>query len=332
MTSPRQLSIAFQSDKPMQEYAELARAVEDFGFDVLSIYSDLMYQPPIGPLTVAALATSRIRLGPASLNPFTLHPVEIAGQVATLDLASNGRAYWGISRGAWLDSIGIEQTRPITWMREAIDVVEHLLAGTRKPYSGECFELTEHHHLRYEVQRPHVPLLIGSWGPKLLAIAGQRAAEVKIGGSANPEVVPVVRQRLGGNSHCGIVMGAVTIVDEDRARARDAIRREMALYLPVVARLDPTVEVDPELLDRMDTLVTRGEHEAAGKLIPEDLLSRFGFSGSPFDIIEQCEELFLAGATRIEFGTPHGLTGTNGLDLLGRQVLPALRGGQSAGN
>jgi 5,10-methylenetetrahydromethanopterin reductase len=332
VTDSRQLSIAFQSDKPMQEYGALARVVEGFGFDTLSIYSDLMYQPPVGPLTAAALATSRIRLGPASLNPYTLHPVEIAGQVATLDLASNGRAYWGISRGAWLESIGIQQDRPITRMREAIDVVEHLLAGTRTPYNGQCFQLTEHHRLRYEVQRTHVPLLIGSWGPKLLAIAGQRAAEVKVGGSANPDIVPVVRQRLGSGSPCGIVMGAVTIVDEDRDLARDAIRREMALYLPVVARLDSTVVIDPELLDRIATLVTHGEHEAAGKLIPEDVLGRFGFYGRPFDIIEQCEELFLAGATRIEFGTPHGLTGRNGLDLLGRKVLPALQGGQSAGN
>jgi 5,10-methylenetetrahydromethanopterin reductase len=332
MNGKRELSIAFQSDKPMRDYAGLARAVEDFGFDVLSIYSDLMFQPPVGALTVAAMGTERIRLGPASLNPFTLHPVEIAGQVATLDLASNGRAYWGISRGAWLDSIGIRQSRPVTRVREAIDVVEHLLAGKREPYSGECFQLSEHHHLRYQVQRAHVPLLIGSWGPKLLALAGTRAAEVKIGGSANPDVVPVVAKRLGESSQCGIVMGAVTIVDEDRDMARAAIRREMALYLPVVARLDPTVEVDPELLQRMDALVTQGDQEAAGKLIPEDLLTRFGFSGNPFDIIEQCEELFLAGATRIEFGTPHGLTGSTGLDLLGRQVLPALRGGQSAGN
>jgi len=334
VTIPRQreLSIAFQSDKPMRDYAGLARAVEDFGFDVLSIYSDLMYQPPVGPLTVAALATGRIRLGPASLNPFTLHPVEIAGQVATLDLASNGRAYWGISRGAWLDSVGIEQSRPVTRVREAIDVVEHLLAGKREPYNGKSFQLTEHHHLRYQVQRTHVPLLIGSWGPRLLALAGTQASEVKIGGSANPDVVPVVASRLGEGSQCGIVMGAVTIVDEDRDQARAAIRREMALYLPVVAKLDPTVEIDPELIQRMDALVTSGDQAAAGMLISDDLVDRFSFAGSPSDIIEQCEALFSAGATRIEFGTPHGITDASGIELLGRQVLPALRKGSHAGD
>jgi 5,10-methylenetetrahydromethanopterin reductase len=326
MTTRNEVALALQSDKPMQEYGQVAKAVEEYGFDVLSIYSDLMYQPPTGPLTVAAMATSRIRLGPASLNPFTLHPVEIAGQVATLDAISNGRSYWGISRGAWLDSIGIEQTRAVTRVQEAVDVVEHLLAGKREPYNGTIFSLTEHHQLKYPVLRPAVPLLVGSWGPRLLRFAGSRADEVKIGGSTNPNVVPVVREHLGQASNTGIVMGAVTIVDEDREVARRAIRREMALYLPVVARLDPTVEIDPELVTRMDTLVVQGEQAAAGCLIPDDLVTRFSFSGNANDIIEQCEALFAAGASRVEFGTPHGINGLRGIEILGTTVLPALRG------
>ena len=328
MSRRREISIALQSDKPFSEYGELATLVEGYGFDMLSIYGDLLFQPPIVPLTAAALATSRIRLGPASLNPYTLHPVEIAGQIATLDLASNGRAYWGVSRGAWLDSIGVQQERPITRIREAIDVVEHLLAGKREPYTGSCYTLTENHALNYAVQRQHVPLMIGSWGRKLIRMAGERAGEIKIGGSTNPDVVPIVAGWIREdclNTTCGVVLGAVTIVDEDRDVARAAIRREMALYLPVVAKLDPTVEIDPELVARMDTLVTQGDHEAAGRLIPYELLNRFSFAGNPTDIIEQSEALFAAGVSRIEFGTPHGITGVGGINLLGAQVLPALR-------
>lgn len=334
MTCGRELSIALQSNKPIGDYAALARLVEGYGFDVLSIYGDLMFQPPIVPLTAAALATSRIRLGPASVNPYTLHPVEIAGQIATLDLASHGRAYWGISRGAWLDSIGIEQDRPVTRIREAIDVVEHLLAGRREPYNGSCYTLTEHHTLRYDIQRERVPLMIGSWGPKLIRMAGKRADEVKIGGCANPDILPLVSGWLSdgaADSTCAIVLGAVTIVDEDRSVAQAAIRREMALYLPVIARLDPTVEIDPELVERMDGLVSQGDQEAAGKLIPDNLLSRFSFAGNPSDIIEQCEALFAAGASRIEFGTPHGLTDVGGITLLGQRVLPALAQGSRNG-
>jgi 5,10-methylenetetrahydromethanopterin reductase len=44
-------------------------------------------------------------------------------------------------------------------------------------------------------------------------------------------------------------------------------------------------------------------------------------------VAAQAEALFAAGATRIEFGTPHGLTAADGIELLGRRVLPAVRAG-----
>ena len=56
-----------------------------------------------------ARVTERIRLGPAALNPFTLHPYEIAGQIALLDSVSDGRAYLGLAKGAWLDRLGLEE-------------------------------------------------------------------------------------------------------------------------------------------------------------------------------------------------------------------------------
>ena len=192
----REVSVAFQSNKSAAEYAALARQVEEYGFDALSVYGDLMFQPPIGALIVMAQATTRIRLGPASINPYTLHPVEIAGQIAFLDALSGGRAYLGLSRGAWLESLGIAQTKPVTTMREAVAVVQHLLARKRAPFDGAIFRLSEHNVLQYDVLRPHIPLMIGTWGPRLAALAGEVADEVKIGGCVNPRMVAVMRERI----------------------------------------------------------------------------------------------------------------------------------------
>jgi 5,10-methylenetetrahydromethanopterin reductase len=37
--------IAFQADKPPGQYGELGAAAEAYGFDVVSIFADLLYQP-----------------------------------------------------------------------------------------------------------------------------------------------------------------------------------------------------------------------------------------------------------------------------------------------
>lgn len=331
--SARLVSIALQGDKSAREYAEIAEMAEGLGFDGVGVYADLGFQPAIVPLVIIAQQTRRVRVGPAALNPSLIHPVEIAGQIAMLDAISDGRAYLGLARGAWIDALGIDERRPVRRLREAVEVITRVLAGDAEGYDGEIFRLPPHQIRRYDVLRSAIPLTIGTWGRQAGAFAGEVAAEVKIGGSANPAMVPVMRgflrvgeeragRPIGG---VGVVLGAVTICAEDGDAARALARREVARYLPVVAPLDPTVHVAPETLRRMARLVDAGDVAAAADLVPDDLLDRFAFSGTPGQIVRQAEAIFAAGASRIEFGTPHGVTALHGIRLLGEQVLPALR-------
>jgi 5,10-methylenetetrahydromethanopterin reductase len=55
------------------------------------------------------------------------------------------------------------------------------------------------------------------------------------------------------------------------------------------------------------------------------VLDRFAFSGTPEQVAAQARAVIEAGAGRIDFGTPHGLTGADGVRLLGTRVLPLLR-------
>ena len=123
-----------------------------------------------------------------------------------------------------------------------------------------------------------------------------------------------------------MVIGAVSVIDEDRDRARWEARKAVSMYLPIVSPLDPTVEIDPDLMTRVQAHVNAGEADQAARLIPDDILDRFMFAGNPADIITQCERLYAAGAFRIELGTPHGIhEAATGIHLIGKQVLPALK-------
>jgi 5,10-methylenetetrahydromethanopterin reductase len=320
----REVSIAFQSDKSPEEYAELARLAEQGGFDVVSVYHDLLFQPSIYPLLLMAQATERVRLGPAALNPFTLHPVEIAGQIAALDRISGGRAYLGLVRGSWLDALGLEPRRPVGALREAVEIVRRLLAGDATGFAGERFSLAPGARLQYDPLRAEVPLLLGTWSAAVAALAGEVAQELKIGGTANPDLVPLLRGRIG-NDGVRIVVGAVTVVDEDGVAARRRARIEAALYFPIVAGLDPTLELPPVLVDDVRRLLEIGDPEAAGMLIPDEVLDRIAFAGTPEQVATRAAALYEAGASRVEFGTPHGLTPRGGLEALASRVLPALR-------
>lgn len=332
MTSgPPRFGVGFQSDKHTTDYERLAAAAEHYGFDVASVYGDLYFQPPLPALLAMARATSAIALGPACLNPFTLHPVEIAGQVAALDEASRGRAYLGLARGSWLGELGIDQADAPQAIAEAVAVVAALLKGDRSGVAGGRFRLPPGAALRHRPFRESVPLLVGTWGPRLAAVAGVLADEVKIGGSANPAMVPLMRRWTGGDAaghnavRVGIVMGAVTVVDEDVHMARARARQEVAPYLDVVGRFDPTVEIPAEVLEKLGRALRESGPAAAARWVPDDVLDRFAFAGSPTAVAEHTLRLLDAGADRIEFGTPHGLTDDRGIELLGTDVLPAIR-------
>jgi 5,10-methylenetetrahydromethanopterin reductase len=329
-----ELGIGLQSDKAPADYARLTRLAETYGFDVLSVFGDLMYQPPIVPLIIAAQNSSTIRLGPACLNPYTLHPVEIAGQIAALDLASRGRAYLGLARGAWLGAAGIDQLHTVARLREAAEVVRRLLAGDVSGFSGKYFKLDPGTRLNYVPERPRVPLMIGTWSPKTAALAAEMADEVKIGGCANPRMVVRMREflapalrRARRTSDVALVAGAVTVVSEDGAAARQRARSEVAKYFDVVAEFDPTIAIPDGLGAGVRQRLRAGDHAGAGALIPDQVLDAFAIAGTPEQVAEHVRRLFEAGAQRVEFGSPHGLTEDEGINLLGSRVLPRLRSG-----
>ncbi len=328
-----QLSIAFQTDKALAAYGPLAAQAEAYGFDGVTVYNDMLYQPAWLPLLEIARATQRVRIGPAAVNPFTCHPINLAANAALIDEASNGRAYLGLARGGWLDFVGLRPAAPVTALAEAFACVRHLLRQSKEPLAASIFPLAGGDSLRWRIQNPEIPFLLGSWGEKTLVACLPFISEVKVGGSANPDAAAWMRGLIDRHApkagrqaaEIGVVLGAVTVVDEDAAAARALARREVALYLPIVATLDPTVAIEPDRLAGMQAAAERYDFDGAAHFISDELLARFAFAGSPETVAEQTAALFAAGTSRVEFGTPHGLRAASGLRLLGERVLPLLR-------
>lgn len=309
-----ELGIAFQSDKTLAEYRELASIVDRYDFATASVYQDLFYQPPWPALFQFAEHTTRPLLGPAAVNPYLTHPVLVAANLALLDRTSGGRAYLGVSRGAFFEAIGVPQPRPLTAIRETVELVQRLLEGSRAPYRGEIFQATEDAYLRFPVPGRRVTVLIGGWGDRIATLAGEIADVFKVGGSANPGNVSWFRERLDRGARIAgrapgavkLAFGAVTVVDRDRAKAEAIARREVAMYIPAVAGLEPIAPPTP----------------AEIRELSRETLKRFAVFGTPEDVASHLKELFDAGVDRFELGTPHGENELEAVRMIGEEVLP----------
>src|SRR3990172_8451759 len=79
---------------------ELTRLMEAQGYDLLGMAdSQSLFRETYVSLTVCALASARLRLGPTVTNPITRHPAVTASAIASLDEVSGRRAFLGRGGG-----------------------------------------------------------------------------------------------------------------------------------------------------------------------------------------------------------------------------------------
>jgi probable F420-dependent oxidoreductase len=162
------------------EYAAMALAAEDAGFDSIWIGDHYLYRgdgrPERGPweawtmLAALATVTRRVRLGPlvACLN---FHPPAVLAKIAaTVDEVSGGRLILGVGAG-WnrteFDAFGIPYDHRASRFEESFEIVRRLLDGERVTFGGRWHSTSDAILLPKPVGRP--TLMVGSTGPRVLA-------------------------------------------------------------------------------------------------------------------------------------------------------------------
>jgi 5,10-methylenetetrahydromethanopterin reductase len=331
MANPVHFSVGLSGDKPMRDYVELAQLAERQGFHTVTVADDLMFKPVWPILSVIAQNTRTIRVGPSVTNPYLVHPAILAGNAALLDEISDGRAYLGIGKGAFLEFLGVEQPRPLATVREALELIRRFLSGDRSPYDGTVFRATDAAFFRWEPPRAAIPLLVGTWGPRMCEVAGELADEVKAAATWSPDYVRVLREHIGaGEQRAGRPVGTVQLcvgplssISEDGAAAKAAARGTLAVYLPYLSPMPESVGIEPEELQRVKAAADQGDYEGAAAQLSDLSVDSFSLSGTPDDFVRAIETLLdQIQVDRIEFGTHHSPKEAEAIRLLGERVLP----------
>jgi len=160
----------------------IAKLGEEMGFDLIGLADSpgLAFDPYVA-LTLAALQTSRVRLGPGVTNPQTRHPLILANLAASLEQLAPGRTFLGLGVGnSGVRHVGAKPATLET-LAKTVLVARRLLAG----------EIVEQGEVRMVVKgggKP-VPILVAGSGPKVLREAGAIADIVLINVGALPEHV-----------------------------------------------------------------------------------------------------------------------------------------------
>lgn len=328
-------SIRLNNDVDARTYAALTEAADDAGFDQVWVSHDLTLRA--APVMVAAAAhrTRGIHLGVGIMNPYSIHPSELAMTAATLQEVTDGRFLMGLGAGAerFLAWAGLRRDEPLARTAEAVRAVRTLLAGGRPvDVGGTGAGWTGEAHLRIAPLPDPPPLYLGVMGPRMLRLA---AAE---GDGALPLLLPpehwaTVRREVAaglaaaGRAPEGLDLAACVwvAVDDDADRARRLLAGKLAYYGPSLAPSSlALVGVVPEDFRPAAAALAAGDPEAAVALVTDDML-RVGIAGGTADVAARAGALIDAGARHVSFGPPLGPDPVAAVTLLGRRVLPELR-------
>jgi 5,10-methylenetetrahydromethanopterin reductase len=217
---------------PPERLTALARLAERTGYEYLWITDERFFREVYSTLTLAALSTERVKLGPCVTDPYSRHPALTAMAIATLDEISRGRALLGIGAGvSGFRELGIAREQPAAAIREAVELIGRLLAGERVTYKGERVSFREG-RLDFIPVRPRMPVYVASQRPLGCGVAGQVGDGAIMQGCVADGVLRFFRDAVAeGARQAGrdpraidLVARVNVCVHDDVAVARDVMR------------------------------------------------------------------------------------------------------------
>lgn len=121
--------------------------------------------------------TQRVTLGTCVSDPHRRHPALLAHAATTLDIMSGGRAVLGLGAGEAmnLDPYGIAWDRPVSRLREAVEVIKKLWTGESSSHTGQFFKLKEAFLSPKPIQNPHPPIWVAANSQNTMKIIAEFA-------------------------------------------------------------------------------------------------------------------------------------------------------------
>ena len=167
---------------------DMARRAEAAGFDSIWLYDHLLYRSTGGDtngiwecwtiLAALAEATERVELGTLVICNSFRNPALLAKMAITLDEVSNGRFILGVGAG-WnqpeYDAFGIPFDHLVDRFEEALQIIRPLLKEGRVNFKGSYYQATDCEILPSGPRSSGPPLLIGSFGPRMMRLTAQHA-------------------------------------------------------------------------------------------------------------------------------------------------------------
>ncbi len=195
--------------EPFPELVRRWQEAESLGFDTVWVTDHFITGSEPGQdlepileawtsIAALAMATTTIRFGVMVTGNTYRNPALLAKQAVTIDHISDGRLILGFGAGWWERehaAYGYDfpsNRELVDRFGEALEIMTRLQEDERATVRGQYYWVDDAPFEPKPIQRPHVPLLVGASGPRMLRLTAKYADEWNTRGPVD-EVAPRIQ-------------------------------------------------------------------------------------------------------------------------------------------
>ena len=276
-------------------------------------------------------------LGTCVTDPHRRHPAQIALTALTMQDLTKGKFILGMGAGEGANTVDfcVPWNKPATRLIEACQVIRLLWESSiRKPvnFEGEFFQLKDA-GLQFKVEETPLMYLAAN-GPRTIQFAG-KIADGWIPNALTPELyakrLKILKQGAG-ERYPEIDKGLQiwVAISKDKPEFARRVTRTIGMNYVVRKEILSAYNIDlPEELDfkkhltepiRYQTKIQNEIMNFVSNNVPEEIIDKVEFGGSPADVIEQIDAFIKAGVEHFQLL----FTGDyfSGLKIFAEEVMP----------
>ncbi|MFI9271437.1 TIGR03842 family LLM class F420-dependent oxidoreductase [Kitasatospora sp. NPDC052896] len=332
--------LVLQTDPPARLLVERMKRAEAAGFSHgWTFDSCVLWQEPFVIYSQILGQTRHLKVGPMVTNPSTRTWEVTASLFATLNEMFGNRTVCGIGRGD--SAMRVAGRRPATLARlgEAMHAIKELAEGRSVEVDG-----TEM-HLPW-VRDGALPVWMGAYGPKALALTGRQAdgfilqlADPYLTGYMVKAVRAAAAEAGRDPAALTICVAAPAYVTADESPAALAHAREQCRWFggmvgnhvaDLVSRYGEHSDLVPEALTAYIKNRQGYDYSHHGRVdnpdttfVPDEIVDRFCLIGPPAAQVARLEELRALGVDQFALYAMHDAI-EDTIDAYGREVIPRL--------
>lgn len=315
----QRMALYMQDKHPISYEIEMAKYAEARGFSEIWQADTRLARDCVVLMSALLSQTTRLRIGSGVLPIWTRNPAVIAATWNTMwEMAGsvNGQSRVMLGLGAWWEPIasrvGVERRKPLTAMREHIEVLRQLFTMEEVTYQGEFVKLDR---VKLDVafgdtSPRDIPLYIGATGPKMLEMAGEICDGVVLNYVVSVDyirrAVELVRRgaEKAGKSLDDVDRPELLVCclsDDDPHAAMMEGKALVAYYLGTEPHIMKASNVDEDLIKRVQEFVgwpaTEADYRRAAQIIPDDVVRNLMAVGTSRQCRDKVAEYIDAGVT-----------------------------------